>query len=41
MVHRCEKCPRIGPVKQNLKNQIQQIDGGASEDLVDIDNDDF
>ena len=39
MVHRCEKCPGIGAVEQYLKNQIQQIDGGASEDLVDMDND--
>ena len=32
MVHRCEKW---------FIDQIQQIDGGASEDLVDIDNDNF
>ena len=41
MVHLCEKCPGVGPVEQYLKNQIQPIDGGDSEDLVDIDNDDF
>ena len=41
MVHRCEKYPGIWPVEQYLKNQIQQIDRGASEDVVDIDNDDF
>ena len=41
MVHECEKWPGIGPVEQYSKNQIQKIDGGDSEDLVDIDNDDF
>ena len=41
MVHSCEKFPGIALVEQHLKNQVKQIDRGASEDLVNNDNDDF
>ena len=34
IVHQCEKYTGIGPAEQYLKNQVQQIEWGATEHLV-------